>query len=434
MKRTLFLLIPMIAGSWLFSQDLANDPVLKEYRKGLERIDTLMLHGILTEDASGLKYFTGYAYKTLYDWDQYFEAIVQIYMGWPPDYIKNGVIIFLRNQQDNGFIPRSVPSNEWHDPEHVKPFLSQIALLVYRAYGELDWITGEAYFTKLQKYLDYWLHDMDENKNGLSEWMSAPHSGMDNQHERAGYWLDRNCEGVDLNAYLVRESLAFARLAELAGKLTLANRYRMLAAQRKARINELLWDVEDGFYYDRKKDKDQPLASSLWEGALLNVQCAGQWKIPVRSVAAFTTIWAGVASESQANAMVTRYLTNPREFWTPYPIAALAKSEVWYSTTKHPGDMGCSWRANTWIPTNYMVYHGLKWYGFEGIASSLARRTIELMEKAGDREYYNAESGEGVGLDPFWGWSLLGHFFMLEEELAWDINEIDDFNPSISNN
>ena len=401
MKRAILTCLAVLACISQFSQKLADDLKLKEYRKGLGWINELMQNGIMKEEVSGLEYFTGYEYKTLYDWDQ----------------------------QENGFIARSVPSNEWHDAEHVKPFLSQIALLVYRAYGELDWITTEVYFPRLQKYLDYWLNDMDDNKNGLSEWMSAPHTGMDNQHERAGFWGDRNCEGVDLNSYLVRECRAFARLAELAGRENLANQYRLLAEQRKSRINELLWDERDGFYYDRKKDRDRPLAASLWEGAMLNVQSAGQWKIPVRSVAAFTTIWAGVASESQANAMVTRYLTNPREFWTPYPVAALSKSEIWYSTTKHPGVMGCSWRANTWIPTNYMIYHGLKWYGYDGIATSLARRTVELLEKSGDREYYNTETGEGVGLDPFWGWSLLGHFFMLEEELVWDINNINTGNP-----
>jgi len=169
------------------NQQLFNSPKLCSYRKGLGSIDTLMKKGIMTEPVSGLEYFTGYEYKTLYDWDQYFESIIQIYMGWPSDYIKNGVIIFLQNQKKNGFIPRSVPSNKFHDPEHVKPFLAQIALLVYKGYGELDWIANDIYFPKLKKYLDYWLFDMDENKNGLSEWMSAPHTGMDNQHERAGF-------------------------------------------------------------------------------------------------------------------------------------------------------------------------------------------------------------------------------------------------------
>jgi len=90
-------------------------------------------------------------------------------------------------------------------------------------------------------------------------------------------------------------------------------------------------------------------------------------------VGGFAPLWAGVASKEQAESMVMKYLTNPREFWTPYPIAALAKSEPWYSTTTHPADNGCSWRANTWMPTNYMVYHGLKWYGYDNIASSLAQ-------------------------------------------------------------
>jgi hypothetical protein len=53
----------------------------------------------------------------------------------------------------------------------------------------------------------------------------------------------------------------------------------------------------------------------------------------------------------------------------------------------------------------------------------VAQRTVELMQKAGNREYYNTETGEGLGLDPFWGWSLLGHFFMLEENLDWNINQ-----------
>jgi hypothetical protein len=210
------------------AQNLVNDPRVVEYRKDLGHIDSLMQNGIMTEEVSGMDYFTGYAYKTLYDWDQYFESIVQVYMGWEPDYIKNG----------------------------------------------------------------------------LSEWMSAPHTGMDNQHERAGFWHDRNCEGVDLNCYLVRETRAFARLAK-----------------------------------------------SLWEGAGTNSHSAGQWKIPVRYVGAFAPLWAGVASEEQAESMVMNYLTNPREFWAPYPLATLSKSEPWYSTTLLPSDNGCSWRANTWIPS-----------------------------------------------------------------------------------
>jgi len=45
------------------------------------------------------------------------------------------------------------------------------------------------------------------------------------------------------------------------------------------------------------------------------------------------------------------------------------------------------------------------------------------MQKAGNRDYYNTETGEGLGLDPFRGWILPGHFFMPEEKPDWNINQ-----------
>lgn len=387
------------------SEQIVNDPELVKLRRKLGRIDKLMKRGILTEPVTGRKYFTGYSYETLYDWDQYFESIVQIYMGWPGDYIRNAVLIFLDNQKESGMIVRSVPGNEYHDNEHVKPFLAQQCILYYKAYGDIQWILQEPYFSKLKKYIDYWLVDMDENGNKLSEWMSAPHTGMDNQHERAGYWLDRFCEGVDLNCYLVRELRAFSKIASLAGKPVIADRYSKLSNELKDRIREEMWNEKDGFFYDKNKKN-------------------GRF-IKVKSISSFTTLWAEAATPQQAQRMVLEHLVNPREFWTPYPISVLAKSEKGYSTKKFPDDLGCSWRANVWIPTNYMVYHGLRFYGFQKLASDIANYTSTLVKISGNYEYYNAETGEGVGLNPFWGWSLLAHFIQLEERVKWNINIID---------
>jgi putative isomerase len=393
---------------------ILHDPKLIALRRDLVDIQALMERGILTDTDTGRQYFTGYSYKTLYDWDQYFESIVQIYMGWPADYIKNGVLIFLDHQQDSGLISRSVPSNACHDPEHVKPFLTQIAMLVYRAYGELDWIASEHYVTRLQRYLDYWLNDMDGNHNGLAEWMSAPHTGMDNQHERAGFWRDRFCEGVDLNAYLVRELKAFAQLLSLLGKEALAAEYTHKAEQLAECMRALLWDEAEGFFYDRNARAGEDLTSrhAGWAAAMNQTH---DERIRVKSVSSFAALWAGVATPQQARRMVFDHLLNAREFWTPYPVAAMARSERWYSTDFHPADLGCNWRAKTWIPTNYMVYQGLKTYGYAELASLLAHHTYELVKKAGNCEYYDAETGQGCGLDPFWGWSLLAHFMPYEE-------------------
>lgn len=415
----------------IIAQTFRDNPALKNFREKNSAIDSLMKKGIMIEPNSGLKYFTGYDYKTLYDWDQYFESIVQIYMGWKSEYIKNGVLLFLKNQQDNGFIPRSVPSNSWHDNEHVKPFLAQISLMVYKEYNEKDWILNTAMFARLQKYLDYWLYDMDSNKNGLSEWMSAPHTGMDNQHERAGFWLDRCSEGVDLNCYLVRETSAFAELATLKGDKKLANKYNQISNELKVRIQKEMWNPADGFFYDLKVNPDKPLSKSAQDGARMNHERNMGKYIPVKSAAAFTTLFAQVATPEQAQSLVFKYLFNPREFWSAYPVTVLSKSEPWYSTGYMPSDVGCSWRANTWMPTNYMIFHGLKYYDYFDLAKLLANQTNDLMAKSGSCEYYNTETGEGLGLNPFWGWSLLGYFFDLEDKLENDINAISTSNSPL---
>ncbi|WP_420644983.1 MGH1-like glycoside hydrolase domain-containing protein [Candidatus Leptofilum sp.] len=403
---------------------LIDEPQLVKLRASLAAENELMQRGIFTDLDTGRDYFTGYAYETLYDWDQYFEAIIQIYMGWPSDYIKNGVTIFLNHQRNSGLISRSVPSNEMHDPEHVKPFLAQIGLLVAQNYGETDWILNEHYFPRLQRYLDYWLEEMDENGNGLSEWMSAPHSGMDNQHERAGYWGDRFCEGVDLNAYLVRELRAFAALAVAYGKRHLADTYRQTADELAERIRTLLWDEEDGFFYDGNGRFHNPPRSQHagWASTLNAIP--NDPLIRVKSVSAFAALWAEVATPAQTRRMIVEHLFNPREFWSPYPIAALARSERWYSQDRLPNDLGCNWRAKTWIPTNYIAYHGLRAYGYRELATLVAHYTHKLVLQAGNREYYDAEDGRGQGLNPFWGWSLLAHFLPYEESRENDMTSL----------
>lgn len=103
---------------------------LENLKADFERINFMMHEkAVFVDDVTKKEYFTGYAYKTLYDWDQYFEAIVQIYLGWGTHLVKNGVTIFLDNEQEDGFIWRSVPRCQGgQGDEHVKPFLPGTAL------------------------------------------------------------------------------------------------------------------------------------------------------------------------------------------------------------------------------------------------------------------------------------------------------------------
>ncbi len=394
---------------------MKNDELL-HVRENFIRISKLMENGIQEEKGTGKKYFTGYSYNTLYDWDQYFEAIVQIHLGWDTTYIKNGVTIFLDYQQDDGFIMRRIPSflneaqeremrpeiryiTQQEDKEMVKPFLAQIALLVYKQEWDLSWITPQ-YYDKMKKYLNYWGTAMDRNGNGLSTWNSGPHSGMDDQIERVGGWGSCHSEGVDLNCFLYREWTAFSLIAGILGNREDEELFAAKATQLKHLIREKLWCEEDGFFYDLH-------------------EATGDF-IKVKSSSGFAPLWAGIASEEQAKRIVSGHLLNPAEFWRAFPVPSYAATEPGYREERAPGDVGCNWRAQTWIPVNYSLMHGLTNYGYTEVAAHLANRTYEMVKKIGDWEYYNTDSCMGNGLHPFWGWSLLAYFMPIENEMGMD--------------
>lgn len=342
---------------------------------------------------------TGYAYNEYYDWDLYFENIYMSYFGISR-YCRNNLEVFLSRQLECGFTARTLINPRMR--QHFKPFLAQNALLGSRQTGNFIWLKDK-YYTRLKKYLEYWFHYSDFNRNGLCIWESADHSGMDNQDRRAGKYGAMEIEGVDLNCYLVRELQAMAIIAEKLGLPQDQIEFEAHAEKLNALINEVFWDEEDGFYYDRSEKT----------GNL----------VKVKSIAGFMPLWSGSIPKERAERIVKEHLLNKDEFWLEYPLATWAKSEEDYYQEKK-GDE-CNWMGTCWIPTNYAVFHGLMKYGYMEVAKELAYKTFEMVLNEEDtREYYNAETGCGQGLNPFWGWSTLAYFMPLEYELKYDPTNI----------
>ena len=285
---------------------------------------------------------------------------------------------------------------------HFKPFLAQIALLGCRQTGDTRWLQGK-YYERLKKYLDYWFWFCDFDRNGLSVWDSADHSWMDNQDRRAGALYAMAVEGVDLNCYLVRELQALAVLAGKLGRPDDQAEFKERAARLISLINAVFWDEQNGFYYDRHERKGE--------------------LVRVKTVVGFIPLWLGIVPPERAERLVKEHLLNPAEFWLPYPLATDAKTEPDYYQERK-GDE-CNWRGTAWIPTNYMVFHGLLKQRYGEVAEELAYRTFEMvLSEADTREYYNAETGVGQGLNPFWGWSTLGYLMPLEYELGYDPTDV----------
>lgn len=358
-----------------------------------ETVAALMQHGVMTDEQTGRTYYTGYKYQTLYDWDQYFEALMQLAMGWPPDHILNGVRLFLEQIDERGFIPRSRAVQAFRLSEEAeemaKPFFAQICVLVARHTRTLDWFTEDDY-ARLKRFVLWWLHGLSKDGGALSYWRSGPHTGMDTQHERAGYWRDDISAGVDLNCYLYRECRALAALAEARGARDDAELFRREAEIKCAAVLERLWDEADGFFYDVDTRTNQ--------------------RMRIKSSAGFMPLWAGIATPQQAARLVHEHLTNPAEFWRAFPVSSYAATEPGYREHPVAGvDVGCLWRAHTWIPVNYVIMHGLLQYGYAELGAQLARITYDTVRELGVYEYYTSDSRCGCGLHPFWGWSLLAY-------------------------
>ncbi len=175
-------------------------------------------------------------------------------------------------------------------------------------------------------------------------------------------------------------------------------------------INNVLWDEQEGMYYDRNEKAGKP--------------------VKVKSATCFMPLFAGATTAGRAKRMIEDHLLNEKEFWLAYPVASYAKTEPdYYQGSNHE----CNWRGSTWAPTNYMIFQGLRRYGFDKEAKELARRLFEMaIEKnAMLREYYNAETGEGLGQTRFWGFTALYYVMLLELEAKYDASDLEKGSEAI---
>jgi putative isomerase len=366
-----------------------------DFEKLAPRLDSLNLDiaskGLHDFSEADGKMLTGYAYGEFFDWDLYFENVYLSYYG-VSTYDFTNFKVFLDRQQPDGFVSRTIGIKFPRPRQMFKPFLAQLAVLGSKQNGDnYEWLRAR-YYERMKKYLDRWFA-YDTDGNGLPVWNSSDASGMDNQISRSGQPDSNFDEGVDLACYLYRELEAMQLIAEKLGKTDDAKKFAQHARQLATAINKTFWDEKDGFYYDRNQKTGQP--------------------IRVKSVAGFMPLWAGVASREQAKRLVREHLTNPREFWLKFPVATYAMTEPdFFEGTRG----GCNWRGPAWIPTNYMIMHGLMDYGFKAEARELARKTfaMALDENPVTREYYDSDSGKGNGMNPFWGWSSLAYVMPLD--------------------
>jgi tetratricopeptide (TPR) repeat protein len=186
-------------------------------------------------------------------------------------------------------------------------------------------------------------------------------------------------EAIDLNCYIYIQRKTLADIAEKLGLVGSAEEYRQLAGETLKGIRSLMWDSSDGFYYDIYEE--------------------GHVKIKVKTPAAFSTLYAGIASRDEASKLV-QHLMRSGEFWTSFTLPTVSADDPGYDPKGY-------WRGRSWINQVWLTYWGLRKYGYDEEARGLAERVLAYMVKGPNcNENYDSQTGEPLGAQDF-GWSTL---------------------------
>ncbi len=123
--------------------------------------------------------------------------------------------------------------------------------------------------------------------------------------------------------------------------------------------------------------------------------------------------WAGLAPlalpdlpEDIGRRMIEEHLLDPRRYWLHYPPASVSAQEPSFEPNRGPGLKLRYWRGPTWVNAAWMLWLGLKRLGYEAEAEHMASRLGELVLREGLREYYDPNTGEGLGATDF-AWTSL---------------------------
>ena len=284
------------------------------------------------------------------------------------------------------------------------PIGAFVLWLLYLRWGERR-LLEDAWETLLANH-EWWWRERDGNGNGLLEYGTSPvgdglyrgtalgarnESSMDNSpvHDEAvlvpaSHTLD--CEDVGLNSLLALDGEMLALAAAELGREREAQRLTARARSLAARIREDLWDPQR-----------QVFANRLWSGRF------------VSSVAptSFYPLVAGAASPAQARALLG-WIEDPRRFGGRFMLPSVSRDDPACGDNVY-------WRGRIWPPLNFMVYQGLRRYGFAAEATALARSSYEMFqgpwrEARQCAENYRAHDGavtDQPDTDTFYGWGAL---------------------------
>lgn len=381
--------------------------------------------------------------NVLWDWDSWLSniALRQIIadVGSEKDskeavaYEQGCVLNFLNYGDWDGYIPiviwedsnpRNFKPDELYRMNMHKPVLAQHAAFITKNQeGDAEWLREK--FFHLQAFVNnYKIHHRDK-ATGLFYWQSDVAIGVDND-PCTFYRPNGSSASVFLNCLMYKELVSMVYLAKCLNLDAVGKEFTDDAVRLKTALQEHCWDERDGFYYsvdlNLRPLTDQP-DHTLGKTFVIHAGYPRDYDCLVQRIevwSGFLAMWAGIATNEQAERMVKEHYLNPKTFFAASGVRTLSKMEKMYSVRSSANPS--NWRGPVWGISNYMVFRGLVKYGFTTEAKELADKTIVLFgrdfEKCGElHEYYEPETGEPLLNKGFQNWN-----YLVANMIAWTEN------------
>lgn len=326
------------------------------------------LHGQSVRPAAG--YFP-YAYETLGPgymggrafghWDltqERFDA-----MRADPEHVRRQIVNELAGQQDDGLIPGLVTFGvSGHPGAEVLTGSDKPVWKSAKAFPPVWVMAVDAYVEQsgdravLGRALDAavrqigWFETKRAVPGGGFYYLDVVSDVWESGVDEGIRFLDRPAEAeacVDASAHVYLLYDHAARWSRQLGRP--AGVWAAKAEALRRFIQTELWDEQTGFFYDR-------------------------WAVraPGKRHLTFESMWpvvVGAATSEQAGRVIREHLLNPREFFTPHPLATVAVSDAAYELRM--------WRGPVWNSMTYWAARGCLRYGDRDAARQLVERALD---------------------------------------------------------
>jgi hypothetical protein len=206
----------------------------------------------------------------------------------------------------------------------------------------------------------------DWDRMGRSAWNKELMGSVTFHPDGAAAWSDAfvACP-AGFNAYV---AFNLAELAEVLGDATLAER----AGRIRDAMDRELWDAGEQLWQDLAVVGGGPSVTVPISDGLLG---------------------ALVTSDRDRAVAALRQLSDPTRFEARWGPTNVARSHPAY-------DPGMYWRGAAWPHLNYLLWLALRRWRFLDPADTIAARSRTVASSSGWAEFWNPETGEGLGAVP----------------------------------